>query len=318
MKHIKKIELVFENCEYIEVSNAIGDFYIGEITKEVTRIASNSIATFNDANLIYFQVYGNGEIKSHLWDNINPIDRLLKYNDITSIDITYIDDTVESFYPKYEGDEFNANQTMKKYKDDVFVVISPNKTVDDIYTEEIMDNLIDSKDFCMKEDVTALNNLKANHWIVLYQNDNYIQLLNDEVANIIITKDDTNILFKNSNNENYIIPNKVMYDICSLIFNLCFLKNSLSKEDIKEYEHLNIIEKSTFDNEAEGIIDVKFKFYLKHDTIYSTLEFDRDKDNFNDKLLKGKLTIDKYDLPIEDVYNLMWILHTYLPDEFWR
>lgn len=315
MKHIKKIEIIFENCEYIDVTNAIGDFYIGEITKEVYRVASNAISMVNTSELINFQIYGNGEIKGHLWDNINPLDRILKYNDITSIELTYMDDTVESFYPKYDGEELNKYQTMKEYKGDIFIVISPNKTVEDIYTEEKMDDLIKSKDFYMNNDVTALNNLKDNHWIVLHKDYEYIQLLNDDIASIIINKNDTNILFKNSNNKNYIISNKVMYDICSLIFDLCFMKYNLSKERIEEYTHLNINLDSIFDNDTEGNIEIKFKFYI-NTNVYSTLQFNRDKSSKD--ILSGNLIIEEYKIPIKDVYNLMWILHSYLLDEFWR
>ena len=317
MKHIKKIELIFENCEHMDVTNAVGDFYIGEVTKEVYRVASNAISTVNSANLINFQIYGNGEIKEYLFDNIKPIDRLLEYNDITSIELTYTDDTVESFYPPYEGEELNDNQTMKMYKGDVFIVISPDKTVDDIYTEEIMDRYIESKDFCMDQSITALNNLIQNNWTQVYKQDDYIQLFHKDInINVIISKDFTNMQFFNTNN-NYIIPNKIMYDICSLVFNLCVLNSGYLTEDkINEYKYININKNSCFTHEKNGKIIVEFNFKLAK-TINAKLVFNR-KGNMQIDLFEGKINIDNNTLRVVDIYNIMWLLHEYVDDNFWR
>ena len=274
MKHIKKIELIFENCEHMDVTNAVGDFYIGEVTKEVCRVASNAISTVNSANLINFQIYGNGEIKGYLFDNIKPIDRLLEYNDITSIELTYTDNTKESFYPSYDGEELNDNQTMKMYKGDVFIVISPDKTVDDIYTDEVMESFIESKVFCMDESVTALNNLLQNNWTQIYKQNDYVQLFNKDLnTNIIISKDFTNILFTDTN-KNYIIPNKVMYDICTLVFNLCLMRGPLTEDKINEYKYINMNKNSSFKYDAEGEIKVEYNFKLSK-TINANLTYNR-------------------------------------------
>ena len=316
MKHIKKIELIFENCEHMDVTNAVGDFYIGEVTKEVYRVASNAISTVNSANLINFQIYGNGEIKGYLFDNIKPIDRLLEYNDITSIELTYTDDTKESFYPSYDGEELNDNQTMKMYKGDVFIVISPDKTVDDIYTDEVMESYIESKDFCMDESVTALNNLLQNNWTQIYKQNDYVQLFNKDLnTNIIISKDFTNILFTDIN-KNYIIPNKVMYDICTLVFNLCLMRGPLTEDKINEYKYINMNKNSSFKYDAEGEIKVEFNFKLSK-TINANLTFNRIHDN-GKKLLDGNINIEDNILYVNDVYNFMWLLHEYVDDNFWR
>lgn len=319
MKHIKKIELVFENCECMDVTNSVGDFYIGDIYKEVRRIASNATATINTANLIYFQIYGNGEIKSCLFDSISSIDRLLTYNDITSIELTYADDTIESFYPNYDGEEINDNQTTKYYKGDVFVVISSEKTVDDIYTEEIMDDCIEHKDLCMNNSVTALNYLIENNWTKIYKQDDYVQLFNKDVnTNIIISKDFTNIL-STTLNKNYIMSNKIMHDICNLVFNLCFMKNALTKEDIDDYKYICINKNNAFERDINGEVKIDFKFELNNSNINSSLTFNREKDNNrNKKLYDGTLSIENINLNVNDIYNFMWLLHEYVDNNFWR
>lgn len=112
MKHIKSIELIFENLDSFNIDQKyIGDFFLGECETQIKRNAVNTISRMEFANIVFFEIFKNGNEQYNEFDSgdlIYNFDRILEYNDISSILIEYDDDTSESFFVDYspENDEF--------------------------------------------------------------------------------------------------------------------------------------------------------------------------------------------------------------------
>ena len=109
-KELRFIKLIFENCDYIKIPyTAVQRLKLNNITysydfyKNKTSIyaKANSILLILNINLIK-------DIKSYY--NINGISRILKYADITYLQLYYIDDIVEDVYVNYQGIEYNKLQ----------------------------------------------------------------------------------------------------------------------------------------------------------------------------------------------------------------
>ena len=92
---IKEIELVFENCEVITIPGKyIGRFYVGNICKSLSRIAVNSTRMYETAKKIVIEIHKDAETQNRQFGtegDDSTFDRILKWNDITSIEITLED-----------------------------------------------------------------------------------------------------------------------------------------------------------------------------------------------------------------------------------
>lgn len=134
---IKQIQLVFENCESIEIDRKyIGDLKIDNIKESICRVASNSISSFKTCKVFLLSV-------NHLADTKQSIKRLLQYNDITSVIVLFEDGSKDSFRVKWNYDDSQYNRYQETYRNkygDIFVVISKKLNLRDFYNEEDMDN----------------------------------------------------------------------------------------------------------------------------------------------------------------------------------
>ena len=108
--NIKKIELVFENCEVIILyPEDLENFIVQNFTSNIHRCACNSISKFTSAD-VYFCIFKEARRteKTPWGANQDIFDRINSYNDITSIDITYDNDKVETIYTIWKDEDCYA------------------------------------------------------------------------------------------------------------------------------------------------------------------------------------------------------------------
>lgn len=154
MKEVKSITLVFENCERIVIPRRyIGIIYIEGINVEIARVACNSISKVTSAGTIALEIFseGNGEHKPFGIPQSPPekmFDRITECHDITAIDVTYEDDSYESFWTDYEAgseDGLGAPNIYEKTKvsdlGNLYVVISKNKDIENFFPDEDINDL---------------------------------------------------------------------------------------------------------------------------------------------------------------------------------
>jgi len=147
---LKYVELILENCEVVKVDRKfIGDFHLGEINTTISRVASNSISKKVSCNEFIIQINRDMNKEeynqctfSQIDQKTNPIKRLMKYQDITAVEITYKNDSSEIIYLKWHiEDEYNNRFQKSKLNNcgDLYIVISEDKEFGDVYGDEIND-----------------------------------------------------------------------------------------------------------------------------------------------------------------------------------
>ncbi len=124
MRDLQSIEFQFENCESFSIdAKYIGAFYIGDIRREISRIACNAICDMDIAHEFCAEIYGEGDGEYEQWgDKGNKFNRILSYDDITSVTLKYDNGTEEELYLDYkeangEEDMLCADNGEKKIRD---------------------------------------------------------------------------------------------------------------------------------------------------------------------------------------------------------
>lgn len=141
MRNLQSIEFQFENCEFFGFdAKYIGAFYLGDIRHEISRIACNAICDMDVAYEFCAEIYAEGDGEYRLWrDETTKFDRILAYDDITSVILKYDDDTEEELYLDYKEAEGeggmlgadNVNQSSKKSSlGNLYIVVHSYETVD--------------------------------------------------------------------------------------------------------------------------------------------------------------------------------------------
>ena len=151
MKYIKEIEIIFENCESIILpQKVLGQCYLSDIKTEFCR-TGNIISKIVYANEVALEIYfpeaeelGN---KSPLFNENNTIfERLMRYNDITNINIIYEDENRERYTVDYDETNPtlgvpNSNQkTIISQCGNLYIVINKNKDIKDYFDLEGINN----------------------------------------------------------------------------------------------------------------------------------------------------------------------------------
>lgn len=122
-KEIKTVELVLENLESVLFSvKDIVMLSINDIKKSI-RFSNEQTSINLTANEIIIEINSKANLYSaysHKWfdkqnESLLPFDRLMKYNDITAIELTYQDDSKDYIYANWPGDidENNKLQSSK-------------------------------------------------------------------------------------------------------------------------------------------------------------------------------------------------------------
>lgn len=147
MLNITKINLTFENCETMDFSpEDFGTFLIADIKEEIHRVALNCIAKQKIAGTVAFEIFGEADTTYDSFGEESKdtkFARIIHWNDITAIDLTYDNGITEEFFVDYkekiEGALGSPNVFQKTYVSglgNLYIVIGKEKNVRDMFPEE--------------------------------------------------------------------------------------------------------------------------------------------------------------------------------------
>ena len=147
MKKIKAIEFVFENLECLTVdSKYIGDFSMEGFETKIMGAGVCTIREYTTCEKIDLVIYKDANITVESYgDKYKVFDRILSWNDITSICLKYEDDIEREIYvPWYEENNPYNNKAQSSFISDEHLYLTINKdcqNVHDIYTDETVEYL---------------------------------------------------------------------------------------------------------------------------------------------------------------------------------
>ena len=147
MKKIKAIEFVFENLECLTVdSKYIGDFLMEGFETKIMGAGVCTIREYTTCEKIDLVIYKDANITVESYgDKYKVFDRILNWNDITSICLKYEDDIEQEIYvPWYEENNPYNNKAQSSFISDEHLYLTINKdcqSVHDIYTDEKVEYL---------------------------------------------------------------------------------------------------------------------------------------------------------------------------------
>lgn len=120
-KQIDFITLIFENCDSINIPfKAINMLRLHKVSYNYN-FYSNKMEMSATAGYILISL--NIKLIENINSNFNILLRIMKYADITCIQLHYIDQVVENIYTNYEGIEFNKLQDTKIDNDTLIIKI---------------------------------------------------------------------------------------------------------------------------------------------------------------------------------------------------
>lgn len=160
MKSIKSIEFIFENCEHFQIdSQYFGTFSIDNIKTSINRIACNMIAKTETACCIAVEIFAEANQEYFPFDLDEPamkFDRILKYNDITSIVLHYENNNTDTYYVDYDDVEEGVLGTENKNQHSIlsslgnlYLVVANDKDIYDFFDKREMDD-VESVEFSKK------------------------------------------------------------------------------------------------------------------------------------------------------------------------
>ena len=147
MKKIKAIEFVFENLECLTVdSKYIGDFSMEGFETKIMGAGVCTIREYTTCEKIDLVIYKDANITIESYgDKYKVFDRILSWNDITSICLKYEDDIEQEIYvPWYEENNPYNNKAQSSFMSDEHLYLTINKdcqSVHDVYTDETVEYL---------------------------------------------------------------------------------------------------------------------------------------------------------------------------------
>ena len=119
-KQINFITLVFENCDLINIPyEAINVLRLYKDNFYPNKIDMSATAE-------YILISLNIKLIENIKSDFNILSRIMKYADITCIQLHYIDKVVENIYTNYDGVEFNKLQDTKIDNDTLIIKIGKN------------------------------------------------------------------------------------------------------------------------------------------------------------------------------------------------
>ena len=142
MKKIKAIEFVFENLECLTVdSKYIGDFSMEGFETKIMGAGVCTIREYTTCEKIDLIIYKDGNTTSESYgDKYSVFDRILSWNDITSICLKYEDDIEQEIYVPWDNEnDYYDNKAQSSFISDEHLYLTINKdcqNVHDIYTDE--------------------------------------------------------------------------------------------------------------------------------------------------------------------------------------
>lgn len=152
MKDVKSIGFGFENCEYFSIdAKYFGAFQLTDFCRSIHRVGCNAILKMNLVDTVVMEIFSEGNGQYNPFgdeDEVNNFfDRLQTYDDITSISVTYDDDTVEEYYVDYKEEVEDQLGSPNVYQHtymnkfgDLYIVISKDKGIFDFFDKEEINN----------------------------------------------------------------------------------------------------------------------------------------------------------------------------------
>ena len=146
MKDIKAIEFVFENCECVTIdSKHIGDFLIEGIETKIRRVALNSISEYTTCERFEISIYKDANITVESYgDKHKVFNRIMRWDDITSIYLKYEDGTEQKIDMPWVGKSYDYNEAQSSFMCDEHLYLTINRECEDvheIYTDKIVEDL---------------------------------------------------------------------------------------------------------------------------------------------------------------------------------
>ena len=155
---LKEITFQLENCDYITIDGKyIGDFLVGDIRTSIKRIACNAIDKMDVVHTFAIEIHKDANKErcafgQKEWKE-TTFNRLISYNDITSIQFELFDDYVEDgrepitehydYLIHWTGENSQENDAQKSYVSEVgnlYIVISDGKDIEDFFYKESIDD----------------------------------------------------------------------------------------------------------------------------------------------------------------------------------
>ena len=144
MSNVKKIDVIFENVDYITFDKSnIGQFIISDIKEDIYRAGCNAIIKTKSASLIAFEIKAKANVKHNAFgietDNKQEttFERIANCHDITSIEIFYDNDEKDIIIVNWNEDSdqyINKNQkTYISKNGNLYCVISEDKPLNKIF-----------------------------------------------------------------------------------------------------------------------------------------------------------------------------------------
>ena len=147
MKKIKAIEFVFENLECLTVdSKYIGDFSMEGFETKIMGAGVCTIREYTTCEKIDLVIYKDANITIESYgDKYKVFDRILSWNDITSICLKYEDDIEQEIYVPWDNEnDYYDNKAQSSFISAEHLYLTINKdcqNVHDIYTDETVEYL---------------------------------------------------------------------------------------------------------------------------------------------------------------------------------
>lgn len=158
---LKEITFVLENCDLITIDGKyIGNFVVEDIRTSIQRIACNSIDKMDVAHTLAIEIHKDAD-KTHYafgfgtedYYKESVFDRIISYDDITSIQFELVDEYVEgnqeptvehyNYFVDWTGESNQENNAQKSYISKVgnlYVVIADGKNIEDFFVKEDIDD----------------------------------------------------------------------------------------------------------------------------------------------------------------------------------
>ena len=154
MSNVKKIDIVFENVDYITFDKSdIGQFIISDIRENIYRAGCNAIIKTKSASLIAFEIKAKANVKHNAFDieiddeQETTFKRIENCHDITSIEIFYDNDEKDIIIVNWnENSNQYINKNQKTYiskNRNLYCVISEDKPLNKVFNI----NKINGKDY---------------------------------------------------------------------------------------------------------------------------------------------------------------------------
>lgn len=127
MKTVTKIDITFENCEYIVIlAEHIRDMYMSDFESKIIHNGFNILKkTYAKKIYLQFAPKANNSVE---FSGESLFNRVKLYDDITSIEVYYDDNTSEVYFVDWEdnGLDENKNQISKIVGNDLCIGICEN------------------------------------------------------------------------------------------------------------------------------------------------------------------------------------------------